>query len=353
MLTGGLYMENPFTLTFGKEPMLTIRREEIYFKIIDDFTSNNPSSQTYILIGARGAGKTVLLTEQYDYFKNKEDWIVADVNPHRNILEDLASQLYEKGKLKNLFIKKEFDFSFHGVSLHLSGSNPISSVASVLDKMLSYLKSKEIKVLITLDEVVSNENIKEFSHDFQSFLRKGYGVFLLVTGLFENVYSLQNDKSLTFLYRAPKILLKPLDLLSIKNSYKNTLGVNDETAVCLAKLTNGYGFGYQLIGHLFFERKVIDNSLLEKYDELLKINAYDKIWSSVGENERKIILSLFDSKETKTSDILLKTGLNNSNYSVFRDRLIQKGIVDSPRNGYLSLSLPRFKEFIQNNILLD
>lgn len=342
-------MENPFTLTFGKEPLLTIRREDINSKLIQEFTSSNPSSQTFILIGARGVGKTVLLTEQFDYFDKLNDWIVVDINPHRNIQEDIASQIYEKGKLKKLFIKKEFDFSFHGITLHLTGSNPVSSIISVLEKMLSYLKKKNIKVLLTLDEVVSNENVKEFAHDFQSFVRKNFNVFLLMTGLYENVYSLQNDKSLTFLYRTPKILVKPLDLFSIKNSYRNTFDIDEETASKLAELTNGYGFGYQLVGHLFFERRILDETLIERYDELLKINAYDKIWSSISENERILVAALFNEKETKTSTILQITGFNNKNYSVYRDRLIQKGVIYPTRNGYLSLSLPRFKEFIVNN----
>ena len=342
-------MENPFTLTFGKEPLLTIRREDINSQLIREFTSHNPSSQAFILIGARGVGKTVLLTEQYNYFEKQDNWIVVDINPHRNIQEDIASQIFEKGKLKKIFIKKEFDFSFHGITLHLSGSNPVSSVGSVLEKMFSYLKKKNIKVLLTLDEVVSNENVKAFAHDFQSYIRKNYDVFLLMTGLYENVYSLQNDKSLTFLYRAPKILVKALDLFSIRNSYRDIFGVNDEIAYKLAELTNGYGFGYQLIGHLFFEKNILDETLVEKYDELLKINAYDKIWSSISENERKLVVSLFDEKETKTNVILQKTGFNNKNYSVYRDRLIQKGVINSTRNGYLSLSLPRFKEFITNN----
>ena len=49
---------NPFTLMFGKEPLLTIRRDQVISRIFSDFSSPLPSSQTYILVGARGAGKT-------------------------------------------------------------------------------------------------------------------------------------------------------------------------------------------------------------------------------------------------------------------------------------------------------
>ena len=40
--------------------------------------------------------------------------------------------------------------------------------------------------------------MRSFAHDFQSLLRDDYPVFALMTGLYENVNSLQNNKNLTF-----------------------------------------------------------------------------------------------------------------------------------------------------------
>lgn len=338
---------NPFTLMFGREPNLAIHREDLYSQITTDFQSELPSNQLYMIIGARGAGKTVLLSEIYDYFDKENDWICVDVNPHRNILEDLASTLYEKGKTRHLFLKSSFDISFHGISFSIEGKEPVSSISSVVEKMLAYLAKHNKKVLITLDEVTSNQNVQEFSHDFQSYIRKRYPVFMLMTGLYENILPLQNNKALTFLYRAPKILLKPLDKVAIKDSYKKALNVSDEIAMQLANLSKGYGFGYQLIGHLFFEHNKIDDELLRQYDEKLRINCYDKIFSSVSENQSRILYSLIGEEKKKTADIMLETGFNNKNYSVYRERLIQKGIVIAPSNGYLSLALPRFGEFLK------
>lgn len=337
---------NPFTLMFGKEPYLKIKREQIISDIDVDFSSSLPTSQVYILIGARGVGKTVLLSEIYNHFDEMEEWVVADVNPHRNILEDLGSVLYEKGKTKKLFLKSEFSISFKGISFSIEGKEPVSSISSVVEKMLGHLKKKSKKVLITLDEVVSNERVKEFVHDFQSFARKGYAIYLVMTGLYENVSNLQNDKSLTFLYRAPKILLEPLDMIAIKNSYRDVLGVDEIIAKQLAVLTSGYGFGYQLLGHLYYEHRAIDSVLLDEYDKQLRINAYDKIFSSIGENEKKILYNLTKESQRKTADILRDLELSNKEYSVYRDRLIQKGLVISKQRGFLSLSLPRFKQYL-------
>lgn len=337
---------NPFTLMFGKEPLLTIRRDQVISRIFSDFSSPLPSSQTYILVGARGAGKTVVLTELYKTFES-EGWVVADVNPHRNILEDLAAQIYEKGKVKRLFLKGALDISFHGISFTLEGKEPVSSISAVVERMLTHLQKKGKKLLVTIDEVTSNDRIREFAHDFQSLARRGLPIFLVMTGLYENVMSLQNDKSLTFLYRAPKILLSPLDLKAIEKSYAKELAVNEELAKSLANMTRGYGFGYQLLGYLFYSKRKIDQDFLDEFDYQLRINAYDKIWSSVSENEKRILRILCRGEEVAVSEIMAETGFNNKDFSSYRERLLQKGVAISRRRGFLSLALPRFDVFIE------
>ncbi len=337
---------NPFTLMFGKEPNEIIRRDDLIASIASDYSSMNPSTQAYLILGARGAGKTVLLSELYKHFEKEKDWIVVDVNPHREILEEVASGLYENGKAKHLFLHGSFDFSFHGLSFHLEGKEPVTSVSVVVSKMLDYLKSKGKKVLITLDAVTTNKKVKEFVHDFQSFVRKDYPIYLLMSGLYENVSSLQNDKSMTFLYRAPKILLQPLDLMAIKTSYMSILGVDEATGKKLAALTNGYGFGYQLLGYLYFKHRKIDDELINQYDMSLRINAYNKIWSGVTPEERKIIACLKERGEESTANILKKTGFSSKLYSVYRSRLLQKGVLVSQNYGYISFALPRFREFV-------
>lgn len=341
-------MSNPFTLMFGKIPYVNIRRDDVISDIVLEFDQERPSTQSIIIIGARGAGKTVLLAELYNYYDKDDSWIVADINPHRNILEDLASNIYEKGKMKHLFLKTSFNFSFHGLGFSINGDEEITSINTILEKMFESLKKQNKKVLITIDEVVSNDKIREFVHDFQTYIRKDYPIYFIGTGLYENISSLQNDKSLTFLYRAKKILLKPIDLTLISKAYKNALDIDEKTALQLAILSNGYGYGFQLLGYLFYEHKKIDDYLLNKYDDELRMNSYNKIYSTISENEKKILNEFIKEDIKKVADILKNTGFNDKNFSVYRDRLIQKGVLISPKFGYLSLALPRFKDFLKD-----
>lgn len=140
-------MPNPFSMTFGIEPKNYIERLKDSEQIIQDFQSDEPSNYAYMITGIRGSGKTVLLSYVANFLKNDDRWIVVDLAYRENLLENLASELYEEGKVKRLFLKTEFNFSFHGLSLAIKGDNPVTNVLTLLKKMLDLIKAKGKKCL--------------------------------------------------------------------------------------------------------------------------------------------------------------------------------------------------------------
>ena len=190
---------NPFSMTFGIEPENLIKRIKETDKIISEFSSEKISNYVYIITGIRGSGKTVLLSNISNHFTKEKDWVVVDPGPKNNILENVASEIYETAKIKKIFLKGEFSFSFKGLTFSLKGKEPATTVNTLIKKMLSYLKEKGKRVLITIDEIDNSEQMKLFVQAYQSLIRLGYPVFLLMTGLYENVSKLQEDKALTFL----------------------------------------------------------------------------------------------------------------------------------------------------------
>ena len=101
---------------------------------------------------------------------------------------------------------------------------------------------------IAIKSINITENIKEFISQVQIYIREDYPVFLLMTGLFENVFDLQNEKTMTFLYRAPKIELQPLSISLIAANYGKIFSLGESEALDMAKATNGYPFAYQALG---------------------------------------------------------------------------------------------------------
>lgn len=337
---------NPFILTFGREPINFIPRIDYLQEVKDNFYSETRPNQVFMITGVRGTGKTVLLSKLAKEFEKNKDWIVVDLNPERDMLNSLASQIYNNSKVKHLFLKAKLNLSFNGIGLSVENDKPSDDIESIISKMVEYLSEKDIKLLITIDDAANNQNIKVFAHTFQALLRKDYKVFMLMTGLYENISSIQNNKSLTFLSRVPKLILKPLNMPAIKDSYEEIFNIDSDIAVKMSKLTEGYAYAYQVLGYLMWEEeeKKISKKLLSQFDQYLSEFVYDKIWEGLSEKEINIIIKI---SRNETLD------MKPNEISVYRDRLIKYGVLESRQRGKLSFALPRFKEYIDNKLLFE
>lgn len=337
--------KNPFELTFGLKPENYISRLQQSEEITSAF--ENGTNHVYMITGVRGTGKTVLLTHVAEYFESKKDWLVINLISESDMLDQLASKLYDSSLKHRIFDNKTFGFSFQGLSFSISGNKPVTNVVSLIEIMLQKIQKKK-HVLICVDEALNNQFMKPFVQTFQLLLRSKYPINLLMTGLYQNIYELQNNQSLTFLYRAPKISLEPLNISSIASSYCNIFNIDKDYSIKLANMTKGYAYAYQVLGYLLFEKGdcEIDDTLLSKYDQYLQEYVYDKIWTELSEKDKLVLLS-FKSDEKITVESLIKaTKMDKKTFSVYRDRLIKRGILASPSYGVVVLKLPRFFEYL-------
>jgi len=344
-------MNNPFELTFGLKPNNYISRLRQSEEIISNFKSPT-GNKSFLITGVRGTGKTVMLSHISKQFENEKNWLVIELIPNYDMLEQFASALYDSSIKNKIFNNKTFGFSFSGISFSISGEKPVKNIISLIEVLLDKIKKNDKDVLIAVDEVSNNDNVKTFTQVFQLLIRKEYPIHLLMTGLYQNIYELQNDKDLTFLYRAPKIALEPLNLAAITNSYQELLNIPKEDAFALAKETKGYAYAYQVLGHLVFERQnpIIDDSLYSKYDQYLEEYVYEKMYSELSSNDKKILKAFTSDDINSVDNLLLKSKMKKNVFSVYRDRLIKRGIIESPEYGKLSLKLPRFYEFLERQI---
>lgn len=340
---------NPFSKTFGREPKNYIERLDEKDEIINDLSSDDPTNFAYLICGPRGSGKTVLMSSIASNLKKEKDWIVINPGPKENLLENIAASLYETAKVKIHFLKGEFSFSFQGVSFVVKGETPVASTFVLISKMAEIIKKKKKKILIIIDEVDNSKEMKSFIEAYQTLLMDGNDIFLLMTGLYENVSKLQDNPSLTFLYRTPKIALGPLSLPLVANKYKELLFVSDEQAFEFAKMTRGYAYAYQVLGSLLFDSKdkEIDESLLSSFDSILAEHVYNKIYSTLTNNEKEIVKGFKTNEAVKVSEVIQSANLDSKSFSLYRDKLIKKGVIISPSYGYLRFALPRFKEFLR------
>jgi hypothetical protein len=302
-----------------------------------------------MVTGVRGSGKTVMMTNIAGIFSERNDWIVVELNATRDLLQSLASKLYAVPKLHECFLKARLDFSAFGLGVTIENAAPVTDVEDMVAKMLDQIRKQGMRLLITIDEVVYSEQMKVFVSAFQIFMRQDYPIFLLMTGLYENIYELQNDKSLTFLYRAPKIILEPLSLTAVCQHYMDIFRLDKESAGKMAALTRGYPFAFQVLGYLYWEHRDTKTvqEILPEYDQYLEEYVYSKIWSEMSDKDKEIMQQLAESGEIKVKDLREQLEMSSEQFSVYRERLKRKGVIDTRKYGKISMALPRFEEFIQ------
>ena len=340
-------MENPFTLTFGRQPVSLISREQQTAEIIEGFLQEHPDNQVIMLTGVRGSGKTVTMTGIANELRSRRDWIVADLNPERDMLQMLAAELSNRPALGQIFRDASINLSFLGLGLSIDSEPPITDVTVALDRMLSALTKRKKRVLITIDEATATAGMKEFAAQFQIYLRKNYDIFLIMTGLYENIYDLQNEKSLTFLYRAVKLEMEPLSTVMIALKYQEVFGLSDGEAREMAQLTGGYAYAFQLLGYLCFRRKRDHRQVLAEFDANLTQYVYEKIWSELSDKDQKVLLAMASVPDTKVEAIRTRAGISSGSFSVYRSRLMKKGLIRQNAYGHLDFTLPRFREFVR------
>ncbi len=340
---------NPYTLVFGKEPEQYIHRAVQMNQVLDSFLDDVPSQQIYVITGVRGSGKTVFMTEVSKKIAADKGWIVVELNPERDMLTSLAAKLSSDHTLAGIFRSAKINLSFFGFGVEISGIPPITDIEMALTKMLISLKKERKKVLITVDEAVNTANMRVFVSAFQILIRQDLPLFLLMTGLYENVHSLQNEKSLTFLYRAPKIELKPLNIGVIADNYQANLGIARSEALEMAKMTRGYAFAFQALGYFCWEEGRLSEKALADYRLYLEEYVYEKIWSELSATDKRICFGIAKSETGKISEIRSILDMETNNFNPYRKRLIRKGIIQGDTYGYVSFVLPMFETFVLEN----
>ena len=214
--------------------------------------------------------------------------------------------------------------------------------------MIQAAQKKGKKIFIGIDEVSKSEEMVKFASEYGRWLRAGYPVYFVCTGLYENIQELSNVKNLTFFRRATTVKTEPLNMIRMTEMYKNKLNIDSGEAREMAKITKGYAYAFQELGVLCFRKKAdesLDDILPGLKSELFAYS-YEKIWEEMTEMDRFLAGLLTDKEEYKREEVLKLMGEKSGSYSMYRDRLIKRGVLNT-RQGYISLALPYFTEYIK------
>ena len=351
-------MQNPFTTTFSKTPEYTYITTNKIDEILENFSYESPSESVYKITGVRGSGKTVILAkieEELRSESNKENgWLVFDLNPTRDMLGQIAAMLHKEGfgksdtKNRSLNLSATVLGTGGGIGYAFGQENDFFDIGVEIESMLQQAQQNGKKILVGIDEVSKTSEMIKFASEYGRWLRANYPVYLVCTGLYENIQEVSNVKNLTFFRRATTIKTEPLNMARMSEMYKYRLNISCEEAREMAKCTKGYAYAFQKLGALYFKKRSderLENLIPELKAELFAYS-YEKIWEELTEGDRFLVGLLLDKVEYKREEVLSLMGMRSGNYSVYRDRLIKRGILEG-RQAYISLTLPFFADYVK------
>ena len=340
---------NPFSVDFGREPKELIPRSKMMSELIDAFTAEEPSSHVSLSTGVRGSGKTVFMTTVKNRLQEERDWVVIELNPTRDLLEGLVAKLNEEKKLKNIFNAAKLNLSAFGFGAQIEGAEPIRDIEVALSRMLKSMQKHGKKTLVTIDEVSNTPQMRVFASAFQILLRENLPIFLIMTGLFENIRALQDEKNLTFLYRAPRIVLEPLNIGRMTESYARVFEIEQEEALKMARETKGYSFAFQVLGFFSWKYWGDKQRIHEEYKQYLEEYVYEKIWQELSREDRKVLYGIACTPGGEVKNIREKLHMTSNQFTPYRTRLIRKGIISGEVYGVVKFELPLFDQFVLEN----
>lgn len=352
---------DPFTRTPGIAGKAYINCG-IADEIISDFTSDDSSKYVYKITGLRGSGKSVEYSRVIRTLKEDKRWLVYPLSASGETVSTLIAKLGMEPFIdsKKTSTTTSSTTSVGGSAFIFSGNETVNVQKNVADnenlfsdeatltKMISIANEKGYKILVGIDDVAKTKETTRLLSIIGSVLLEGMQVYLVVTGLSENIEDFSSEKNLSFFKRADSREISELNKYDITYMYEKLLGIDTAEAKRLADVSMGYAYAYQALGSLYFRKKPGDriSDIMPDFERILFRDSYELIWKSLTVGEKEIVKCIYQTPNGKAEEI--KALMNNpGSYSVYRDRLIRKHIVNGDNRGYLSIRLPRFDKYIE------
>lgn len=352
---------DPFTRTPGVAGKAYIDNG-VADTIVSNFCSPESEKYVYKITGLRGSGKSVEYSKVIRTLKEKKDWLVYPLSATGEAVSTLISRLSMEKFIGNKAATTTVSTtaSVSGNAAIISGEGTLNvareyadndhfySEEAVLTRMVGIANGKGYNVLVGVDDIARTPEMIRLLSMIGSMILEGLQIYLVVTGLSDNIEDFSSEKNLTFFKRADAIEISALNKYDITYMYEKLLEIDAGKAKEIEALTNGYAYAYQVLGSLYFGKKKDESldDIIPEFERILFRDSYDLTWKSLTAGEKDVVRCIYKTGDGKAEAI--KSLMSNpSTYSVYRDRLIRKHLVDGDTRGYLKIKLPRFDRFIE------
>ena len=364
-------MKVVFSPTFGFRPRYFVGRDKEIAEFMEGLAGalGHPNRATFF-IGQRGMGKTVLLLELAE--RSREMGFIA---VHTVAGERMLDEIIEGVQIAWERSKRQRKKPFKGVSAGALGFSIGLTFTEDIQKnygfrtklsLLCETMAKEKKgVLFLIDEVQARtKEMREFATTYQQLVGDGMNVAVAMAGLPNTVSSVLNDEILTFLNRAHKENLNPLQIADVSACFLRALSdhgiaFDAKTLDAVASATDGYPYLLQLIGYHMLRFLEGESELTETIAELAIHSAKRALASDVflpslnplsAEDKRFLAAMAKDKEESRVWDIRERLNASKSHVQAYRKRLIDAGVIHASSRGAIAFSIPYLAQYLRGEI---
>ena len=363
-------MTNPFTPTFGVIPAHMAGREHIISELIRALEAGpGDPGLTTILTGARGTGKTALLSYLADEASSR-GWVAVNVSALPGMLDEILQQTLRNS---SHLIERKGAFKLSGIKVadlaeiqFQSADNDHPTWRIRMEEALGQLAEADAGLLITVDEVREDlDEMVQLASVFQHFVRDRRRVALFMAGLPTHVNGLLQNKSVSFLRRANFHELGVVSDFDIEQAMRKTIedggrGVSPEALSRAVQLTAGFPYMMQLVGYrawnaspdspLISEDDVLEGSRFARND--LQRKVFDTTFRELSKGDvRFLVAMLEDDGPSELADVARRLGKRSNYASQYKRRLQEQGIVGEVGQGRIRIELPMFKDYLRDQLL--
>ncbi len=358
---------NPFKPSFGSTPPVLVGRDQDLADFAEGLEDGpGAPGRTMVFTGARGVGKTVMLSE-VAVSATRRGWIAADVTSTAGMLQEILEQAEAKsGHLSENAGRRVSGVQISGFGITTESPDAaLTGWRSRISDVLETLARNDTGLLITVDEVhrTGIAELRELAANYQHFVREQRDVALVLAGLPSAVSDLLSDDVLTFLRRADLHKLAAVDLAQVETAFAETITENgrlirDPALSAAASATRGYPFLIQLVGYQIW-RQNPDREEITLADvqagaaaaqRRLGATVHEASLADLSQVDRTFLAAMATSEgPIKTSTVAANLGVDVNYASQYRIRLIEAGLITPSGHGYIDFALPYLREYLKEH----
>ena len=371
---------NPFKPTAGRMPPLLIGRDNI----IDDFEEgldDGPGAPGRLMrvTGARGVGKTVMLTEFGRIAKSRK-WEVIDETASTGLAQRLLDRLTPARSAVNFSINPSLSIAgLGGVSLgeaSVTSQQMPLTLRAAMSNRLDALERKSAGLLVTIDEAQAAEraDMVAIATAVQHLIREERNIAFVFAGLPTIASKWLNDEVLTFLRRAQSEQLGDIPLQDVKDAFEDTfhdsgITIGGKALTMAADATEGYPFMMQLAGYhiwrITYRRHRNDdgangNGITVTEEDAAQgiANALSRLGDAVHGPEldglspidKTYLLAMAqDDGPSSTSTVAERMGKDVNYANIYRTRLIDAQVVKDVGYGKVDFAIPYLRQYLREH----